>query len=251
MYKSKRDVLCPSEIKFILVLFIHLGWPTAFVVYFEEFWYRWRECSDPGISGLIPSAVHLLCSNHVRRNIRDKLHELHVSKCVKTDIVSDIFGRQVGDCHFKGLVDARSDSEFEDGVSALTAKWRCLDDQQDGPVGHFVSWFLTYKKGDIQHGLMRPVRQNASLGDPLAVFTTIASESINTVLKSKVHYRKSELPVLIDKLKEVIEEQDNEVERAVIGRGKYELCSEYKRLECDEQQWFLPEEVGHASSKLT
>ena len=167
---------------------------------------------------LFPSAIHLLCSNHVRRNIKDKLHELHVPESAKTAIVSDIFGSQVGGCHFEGLVDARSDSEFEDGVSALTAKWRCLDDQQYGPVGRFVSWFLTYKKSDIQNGLLRPVRQSAGLGDPPAVFTTNASESINAVLKSKVHYRKSELPVLLDKLKEVIEEQDNEVERAVIGR---------------------------------
>ena len=97
---------------------------------------------------------------------------------------------------------------------------------------------------------MRPFRQNAGLGDPPAVFTTNASESINTVLKSKVHYRKSELPVLIDKLQEVIEEQDNEVERAVIGRGKYELCSEYKRLECDEQQWFLRMSVDECNAHL-
>ena len=182
--------------------------------------------------------------------MKDKLHELHVPESAKTAIVSDIFGRQVGGCHFEALVDARSDSEFEDRVSALTAKWRRLDDQQDGPVGRFVSWFLTYKKGDIQHGLMRPVRQNAGLGDPPAVFTTNASESINAVLKSKVYYRKSELPVLIDKLKEVIEEQDNEVERAVIGCGKYELCSKYKRLECDEQQWFLRMSVDERKAHL-
>lgn len=197
-----------------------------------------------------PSAIHLLCSNHVRRNMKDKLHELHVPESAKATIISDIFGRQVGDCHFEGLVDAKTDSEFEDGVSALTAKWKYLDDRQDGPVGRFVSWFLTYKKDDIQRGLMWPVRQNAGLGDPPAVFTTNASESINAVLKSKVHYRKSELPVLIDKLREVIEEQDNEAERAVIGRGKYELCPKYKRLECDEQKWFLKMSVDDRKAHL-
>ena len=141
--------------------------------------------------------------------MKDKLNELHIPESAKITVVSDIFDRQVGGCHFEGLVDARNDSEFEDGVSALAAKWRCLDDQQDGPVGRFVSWFLTYKKNNIQHGLMRPVWQSAGLGDPPTVFTTNASESINAVLKNKVHYRKSELPVLLDKLKEVIEEQDN------------------------------------------
>ena len=68
------------------------------------------------------------------------------------------------------------------------------------------------------------------------MLTTNASESINAAaLKSKVHYRKSELPVLLDQLEEVIEEKDNEVEKAVIGRGKYELCLKYKYLKSDEQ----------------
>lgn len=39
-----------------------------------------------------PSAIHLLCSNHVGRNVKDKLHELHVPESAKTAIVSDIFG---------------------------------------------------------------------------------------------------------------------------------------------------------------
>jgi len=80
------------------------------------------------------------------------------------------------------------------------------------------------------------LRQKAGLGDPSTAFTTNASESVNAVLKSKVNYKKSELPVFIDRLKEVIKEQDEETERAVIGHRKYQFCSAYKHLERDEQE---------------
>ena len=42
---------------------------------------------------------------------------------------------------------------------------------------------------------------------------------------------KNELPTFLDKLKSVIDDQQCEVERAIIGRGKYELCKQYKKLE--------------------
>ena len=99
-----------------------------------------------------------------------------------------------------------------------------------------MTWFITYKKEAIQHGLLRSLRQKAGLGDPPTAFTTNASESVNAVLKSKVNYKKSELPVFIDKLKEVIKEQDEETERAVISHRKYQFCSAYKHLERDEQE---------------
>ena len=195
-----------------------------------------------------PSAIHLLCSNHVRRNIKDKLHQLGVPENVRLVITQDIFGKQVGSCHFEGLVDAKSDAEFAEGVEVLTHKWKGLSDQ--GSVQHFVAWFVTYKRDAIQHGLLRSRRQMAGLGDPPSTFTTNASESVNAVLKSKVNYKKSDLPVFIDKLKEAIKEQDDEVERAVLGRGKYQFCSSYKHLERDEQEWFLRMSVDQRKAHL-
>ena len=70
-------------------------------------------------------------------------------------------------------------------------------------------------------------------------FVTNASESINALIKNKVNYKKSELPVFLDKLKEVIEEQERELQRAVINRGKYQLAAQYQSFQIDEQQWFL------------
>ena len=51
---------------------------------------------------------------------------------------------------------------------------------------------------------------------------------MNAVLKSKVDYKKSELPAFLEKLKSVIDEQEREiVERAVINRGKYQRLQKF------------------------
>ena len=69
-------------------------------------------------------------------------------------------------------------------------------------------------------GMLQPVREDAGLGCP---FTTNACESINAVLKRKVNYKKYELPAFVHHLKSLIDKQERELERAVIGRGKYAL----------------------------
>ena len=71
--------------------------------------------------------------------------------------------------------------------------------------------------------MLRPVREECGLGNPPEIFTTNPSESMNAVLKHKVNFKKSELPLFIDKVREIILKQQKEVERAVIIRGKYQF----------------------------
>ena len=86
--------------------------------------------------------------------------------------------------------------------------------------------------------MLKSVRRKAKLGNPPSYFTTNASESINAVLKNKVDYKKNEFPDFLDKLKGVINEQEKEIERAIIGRGKYEFCEQFKTLQKEEYEWF-------------
>ena len=43
-----------------------------------------------------PSAVHLLCTIHARRNIKSKIREMRISESVQQITLGDIFGKQVG-----------------------------------------------------------------------------------------------------------------------------------------------------------
>ena len=138
-----------------------------------------------------PSAIHLLCSIHARRNIKSKLREIGISESVQQIILGDIFGKQVGTQHLEGLVDAADDQQYEDGLHSLCGKWKRFDTCEGGPVALFVEWFLQYKSSIVKEGLLQCNRQRAGLGDPPPAFTTNASESINALLKNKMDYKKN------------------------------------------------------------
>ncbi|XP_064389220.1 uncharacterized protein LOC135337257 [Halichondria panicea] len=82
-----------------------------------------------------------------------------------------------------------------------------------------VRWFTKNKVDVIRRSMLKPVREEAGLGSPPDKFYTNASETVNSVLKNAVSYKQNKLPDFILKLKEVCEEQEREVERAVVGRG--------------------------------
>ena len=86
--------------------------------------------------------------------------------------------------------------------------------------------------------MLKPVRREAGLGNPPLPFTTNASESFNAILNRKADYKKNELHVFINHLKQVVDEQEKEVERAVIGRGKYKFHPDYTHLKIKESGWF-------------
>ena len=70
------------------------------------------------------------------------------------------------------------------------------------------------------------------------MFTTNASEATNSVLKSKVDYRRSELHKFVEKMQCLVDRQEKELERAVCHRGKYRFRSAYQHLEVEEVHWF-------------
>ena len=68
--------------------------------------------------------------------------------------------------------------------------------------------------------MFRPIHEEAGLGSPPVAFYTNASETINATIKAKVQYKRNKLPQFISKLRELASEQQQEVEKAVIGQGK-------------------------------
>ena len=75
------------------------------------------------------------------------------------------------------------------------------------------------------------------MGSPPEMFTTNASEAVNSVLKSKVDYRRSELHKFVEKMQCLVDEHEKELERAVCRRGKYRFRPAYQHLEV-EVHWF-------------
>lgn len=86
--------------------------------------------------------------------------------------------------------------------------------------------------------MIKRLREECGLGSLPTAFTTNASESANYMLKHKVDYKQNQFPEFLEKFKELISEQDQEVNRALLGQGKYELHSQYRSWYILESQWF-------------
>ena len=82
------------------------------------------------------------------------------------------------------------------------------------------------------------VRQLAGLGNEPDQFYTYDIESINRVIKRKTEYKTSAWPEFCRLAKEFADEQDNEIEKAVIGVGEYRFDNEYTHLEIPLARWW-------------
>ena len=150
-------------------------------------------------------------------------------------ILDDIFGAKLEGVFIEGLVDASGDDDFQRKLDDVITSWQSYSVPSSANMTSFVQWFVTNKSHVICDSMLKPVREECGLGCPPELFTTNASESINAMLKQK----KSELPVFIDKMKELVNEQQKELEKTVIGRGKYQLKKEYQYLQVTESRWFV------------
>ena len=164
-------------------------------------------------------AVHLTCFIHCRRNVKRKLQELGYLECATKEVLDDIFGCQHGSTFCEGLVDSSCEDEFHQKSEIISHKWSDLEKANSVQPGCF-DWFMRYIATIMIRTMIKPVREEAALGSPPTPFTTNASESVSSIVKSHVSYRRSQVMELTDKLKEVIDEQEHEVDRAAISKRK-------------------------------
>ena len=116
------------------------------------------------------------------------------------------------------LVDSATEGDFTEKLDVLEKQWSELENSCNAHPG-FFEWFTRNKSAQIINTMLKQMREEAGLGSPPAAFTTNASETVNSIIKSHVSYKSSQLVELTEKLKSVIDEQEKEVERAVITGG--------------------------------
>ena len=165
-------------------------------------------------------AIHLYCFIHVRSNVKRELQDRKFPDNEVGEILDMIFGKQVGGAFCEGLVDAESASLFYDKVEEFKSKMIKKEKKNPDARPGFYDWFCQHKVEAIASGMLKPIRIEAGLGVPPSSFTTNACESMNAMLKRKVEYKKNEIPGFMNHLKQLVDEQEREVERAIIGRGK-------------------------------
>ena len=91
------------------------------------------------------------------------------------------------------------------------------EEEHSGVQRVFFEWLSQHKVDIIVSGMLKQIRQQAGLGAPPSSFTTNTCESINAILKRKVDFKKNALPTFVHHLKQFVEEQQREVERAIVA----------------------------------
>lgn len=143
-----------------------------------------------------------------------------------------------------GLVDCCSEEELYKALTGLKEKW-IEREQKDFPLavigegGTFYDWFVRYKAADFCKGTLRSLREEAGLGSPPSANP---SEAINSVIKHKTDYKKQQLPAFIESMKSLVGQQQTEVEKAIVGGGKYSIGALYKShaYEVLDGKWWRP-----------
>ena len=185
-------------------------------------------------------ATHLRCFLHFRGNIESKLLDLGISKSNSQEFVRDILGNPA--LLEEGLVDADSD-HLDEEFEALRDTWnarersltRCTNAQ-------FHDWFQANSLEVVRECMLKEKRESAGLGSPPEPFYTNDVESKNKVLKHQTHYKAQQLPSFVQSMKSMYEDQKQEIDKAVVGLGEYQLCSSYRSLGVSTKEWFKKNE---------
>lgn len=101
-------------------------------------------------------------------------------------------------------------------------------------VPGFHTWFIRYQSDLFKLYLIREVCRKANINGR---FSNNRIESMNDNIKDWVERKKMSMPAVNDKIRELIEGQQQEFEMAVFGSGQYDLSENYNHLKKERHEW--------------
>ena len=184
-------------------------------------------------------AKHLLCFIHVKDRLKSKLHDLDICGDVANSFLTDIFGYQQGTHKFCGLVDCESPDKFDEELQQLELVWNSREMFARGSnKAEFYNWFLQYHANNMKEKMLRPLREAVGLGRIPNEYTNNANESANARIKAKVDYKKSELNVFCKQMKELIDSQTQDIEKAfTMDIGPFAVAAGYHQYRENPRKW--------------
>lgn len=190
-----------------------------------------------GFSSFFPIATQLCCKGHLEQDIRRKMRDLGIGLVYEKLFLEDIFGSEAK--RELGLVDAASRDEFDAMLQSLYPVWtrREMEAKQltseDSTL--FYSYFLHHVAEDMKSTMIASVRQKTGYED--SFFFNNDPESMNNRIKTRMEKKKLSWPECVQQLKEMAEEQERNVNRALIDEGPYRIRPECRRLIIPVEKW--------------
>ena len=175
-----------------------------------------------------PRAAAVICSLHLLKNTKHYLINKagatsHEQKLLK----NAIFGAN-------GITLCTDVVTFEEAVSRF----------DEGLLSSASVLFKTYRY--FNNCLLPLLHENMKAG--CTTWTNNNIESMNNVQKETVQYRPQMLPELIDKLRDLVDGQFAEADRAMCGRGDFQLQSTHVRHKLTDDVWSAMLTTCHAAT---
>lgn len=166
-----------------------------------------------------PKATLLLCSNHLKENVRHYLTD-NIG-CTNTDrirIQKKIFGTN-------GLVRSVCEDQFERGINNL--------------IFYFYKYpkFKDYFDSRLKSSLWNYVCVPHAKAKMDTLWTNNNCESLNHILKLTIDWKPQKLPELIEKICNVSTLQMLDLRRALHGEGNYIISSNLDKYLVPKEVW--------------
>ena len=127
---------------------------------------------------IFPTVILLLCLNHSKKNIKEKLNDLLNDPILRKSVYVALFG---DDDYTEGLIAAGSPTDFEIKFNKFYAKY-----EADRRMTKFLDYLTSYKLDQFKHHLIAGVVRCSEIVDSDQEFTTNAAECINSVIKDSI-----------------------------------------------------------------
>ena len=190
-----------------------------------------------------PFAIHLRCTNHLKDNITMHLRKQLLPECVVKEILCDIFGTTTE----KGLVHA-SNQDFDDKMKLIQKRWNKLEKQYK-PTPVVFKWFASNMASIIRENVRSELLQELQLKEEK--YTQNNSESLNALVKRYVNFQKQDLFQFVNDLEECVQEQQNEVQKAAHGLGRWLPSPSSSHIEQDVRSRFNSQCAGDEQDKMS
>lgn len=169
-----------------------------------------EKAINKAIHNVFPKARHLLCTKHMKDNIRRNLKDkIGCSREEREKNIHSIFGHR--------------------GIVSLSDDPMTLNLHLQSLRPFFVKYppFEKYFKEKNNQNLLEHVIQPINMQIIPGLWTNNNCESINNKLKMQVNWRSQKMPSQISALENIVLRQFRHLKRSLYGFGNYKLSEDF------------------------
>lgn len=171
------------------------------------------------ITTAFPESGHILCTRHIRQNVKQKLTDDCIDKVDRNSFLEDIF-------EDNGLIHA-------DDVICYEAKWEEIEEKSKG----ISAKFHRYCVNKLKNTMLQVWEEHALPGNLNNNWTNNNCESLNHVLKRSVDWKSKPLLDLVTILKDIADVQYKDMLRSLVAMGQYRVADSHKHFQLSKTAW--------------